>query len=125
PNAHTIPRHRQNRAGMGGFVSQTKAVVLGCGYVGQSLTRALREAGAEVVGTSRSTERFPDIEAAGATPLLVDVMDPATLRPLVELAPDVVFDLVRPQRIDEGRYTSWGTRNLATTFAGIPLEAFV
>ncbi|MEX2583896.1 MAG: NAD-dependent epimerase/dehydratase family protein [Gemmatimonadota bacterium] len=106
-------------------MTEKKALVLGCGYVGQALACALREHGVAVTGTTRTKDRFPDIEAAGATPALADVMDPATLRPLAEQRPDVVFDLVRPQRIDENRYTSWGTRNIATIFADCGLEALV
>jgi nucleoside-diphosphate-sugar epimerase len=106
-------------------VTGKMALVLGCGYVGQALSRALRDSGMEVTGTSRSEDRFEEIEAAGARPMLADVMDPSTLRPLVELAPDIVFDLVRPQRIDANRYTSWGTRNVASAFTSRPLEALV
>jgi nucleoside-diphosphate-sugar epimerase len=102
-----------------------RALVLGCGYVGLALTRALKQEGLEVTGTTRNPGRFPEIECAGAHPVYADVMDPATLRPLMELKPDVVFDLVRPQRIDENRYTSWGTSNIASTFGDLPLEALV
>lgn len=102
-----------------------KALILGCGYVGLALTRALRAHGTEVVATTRSRDRFGELEAAGATPTLADVMDPATLRPLAVLGPDVVFDLVRPQRIDEERYTSWGTRNIVSIFGHADVEALV
>ncbi len=102
-----------------------KALVLGCGYVGLALTRALRERDVDVVATTRSLDRAAELTAAGATVAIADVMDPATLRPLVGRAPDVVFDLVRPQRIDENRYTSWGTRNVESTFRGTDIEAFV
>jgi nucleoside-diphosphate-sugar epimerase len=104
---------------------QKHALVLGCGYVGLALTRNLRERGVQVTGTTRSPDRFPELESAGATPVLADVMDPSTLRPLLEIEPDVVFDLIRPQRIDQNRYTSWGTRNVASTFAGAPLDALI
>lgn len=101
------------------------ALILGCGYAGLVLARALRERGADVVGTTRNTDRFPEIEAAGATPAIADVMDPASLRPLAAIAPDLVVDLVRPQRIDRDRYTSWGTRNVVTTFAATRPEAMI
>jgi nucleoside-diphosphate-sugar epimerase len=106
-------------------LSEKRALVLGCGYVGLGLARALYDEGVEVVGTTRDADRVGDIEATGASAAIADVMDPATLRPLVELKPDVVFDLVRPQQIDNDRYTSWGTRNVAATFSGRPLDAFV
>jgi len=106
-------------------LSESHALVLGCGYVGLALTRCLRDAGIRVTATTRSRERFDELEAAGAIPALADVMDPATLRPLAASAPDVVFDLIRPQRIDEGRYTAWGTRNIASTFDTGSLEALI
>lgn len=102
-----------------------RALILGCGYVGQALARALRAENVTVVGTARGTQRFDEIRAAGAEPRIADVLDPSTLRPLAEFEPHVVFDLVRPQRIDRNRYTSWGTRNIATTFANTGLEALV
>jgi nucleoside-diphosphate-sugar epimerase len=101
------------------------ALILGCGYVGVVLARALRERGVNVVGTTRNPDRFPEIEASGATPALADVMDPAGLRPLAAASPDLVVDLVRPQRIDRDRYTSWGTRNVVTTFAAARPEAMI
>jgi nucleoside-diphosphate-sugar epimerase len=106
-------------------VSGNRALVLGCGYVGLALTRALRARDVEVAATTRERDRFEELERAGATPHFADVMDPATLRPLAGLAPDVVFDLVRPQKIGEDRYTSWGTANVAATFADAALEALV
>lgn len=106
-------------------MSEKRALILGCGYVGLTLARRLTEQGVEVLGTTRRTERFAEIEAAGARPALADAMDPASLRPLVEWQPHVVFDMVRPQRIGEDRYTIWGTQNIASGFEGQPLEALV
>lgn len=106
-------------------MSQKRALILGCGYVGQALARVLLREGVEVVGTTRTQERVVEIEGLGVTPLLVDVTAPATLQPLLETEPHVVFDLVRPQRIGRDRYTVWGTRNVAQTFADVPLEALV
>lgn len=106
-------------------MTERRALVLGCGYVGLALTRALRNLDVQVTATSRNPERFREIEAAGAEPALADVMEPSTLRPLAESAPDVIFDLVKPQQLDENRYTSWGTRNVASAFCGAPMEALV
>ena len=102
-----------------------RALVIGCGYVGLALVRALRARNAEVIGTSRSEARYPEIAAAGAIPATADVMDPSSLKPLAALAPDVVFDLVKPQAIGESRYTSWGTSNVTGAFGRLPLEALV
>jgi nucleoside-diphosphate-sugar epimerase len=106
-------------------VSETRALILGCGYVGLRLARTLAREGVAVAGTTRTPDRFAEIEAAGAHPMLAEVMEPATLPPLAEWEPDVIFDLVRPQRIDVDRYTVWGTRNLAAAFAEAPLQALV
>ena len=57
--------------------------------------------------------------------MIADVTSPATLIPLLEWEPHVVFDLVRPQRVGEDRFTTWGTSNVAETFGRIPLEALV
>jgi uncharacterized protein YbjT (DUF2867 family) len=43
-----------------------RVLIVGCGCLGQALTRALREQGHAVRGTTRSEERRDAIEAAGA-----------------------------------------------------------
>lgn len=106
-------------------MSEQRAVVLGCGYVGLALTRALRREGVRVRATTRSSARRAELEAAGAEPSVADVMEPATLRPLAEWAPHVVFDLVRPQALGGERLTVWGTRNVASVFAECTPEAVV
>ncbi len=106
-------------------MSEKRALILGCGYVGLAVARILVDEGMEVVGTTRSAERHRELSAVGATPATADVMDPATLRPLAAEEPDVVFDFVRPQRIGENRYTTWGTQNVLSAFASLPLEALV
>lgn len=106
-------------------MSDTTAVVIGCGYVGLELTRALRRNGVQVIATTRSPERVDAIEEAGAEAVIADVMDPVSLRPLAAFSPNVVFDLVRPQRLGENRFTCWGTGNVAAAFAGSGIEALV
>lgn len=106
-------------------MKEKRVAILGCGYVGMELARILRRAGAEVVGTTRNSARFSEIEETGARALLLDVMEPGSIGPLVEWEPHVVFDLIRPQQIGEDRYTTWGTRNIAQAFAGSALEALV
>ncbi len=106
-------------------MSDERALILGCGYVGLALARVLLQEGVEVMGTTRSADRHQELATAGIVPATADVMDPGTLRPLAEWGPDVVFDLVRPQRIDRNRYTSWGTHNVLGAFAPLPLQAIV
>jgi nucleoside-diphosphate-sugar epimerase len=102
-----------------------RALVLGCGYVGLRLVHALTRAGIETIGVSAREERLPDLAAAGATPMQADPLEPSTLRPLAEQRWDVVFDLIRPQQIAPGRYTSWGTRNICGLFTDNPPDALV
>ncbi|HET8656048.1 MAG TPA: NAD-dependent epimerase/dehydratase family protein [Longimicrobiaceae bacterium] len=106
-------------------MSEERAVVLGCGYVGLVLTRLLVREGVRVRATTRSSRRAPEIEATGAEVVLADVMRPETLRPLTEWAPRAVYDLVRPQSLGTDRYTVWGTRNVAAAFEECGLEALV
>jgi nucleoside-diphosphate-sugar epimerase len=106
-------------------VDEQRAVIMGCGYVGMFLARRLVRDGVSVRATTRTPERYPEIEATGAQPVFAEVMEPGTLRPLSDWEPHVVFDLVRPQAIGPDRYTVWGTMNIASAFAGHPLEALV
>ncbi|HEX2094889.1 MAG TPA: SDR family oxidoreductase [Longimicrobiaceae bacterium] len=106
-------------------MSGSRALVLGCGYVGLRLARALAGRGTSVVGTTRSAERMDEIAAAGARPAIADVLDPATLLPLAEWHPHVVFDLVRPQPTGEDSYTVEGTRNAVRAFAATLPDALV
>jgi nucleoside-diphosphate-sugar epimerase len=102
-----------------------RALVLGCGYMGLRLVRALLAEGVNVWGATPNAERHEQIRAAGAEPIPADTIEPATLRRLAELRPDVVFDLVRPQQLGPERYTTWGTRNVAQLFSQQKPEALV
>jgi nucleoside-diphosphate-sugar epimerase len=106
-------------------MSAPRALVLGCGYVGRRLARALAGRGMEVVGTTRNPARAAEVAAAGARPVLADVMRPETLSPLVAWRPSVVFDLVRPQVAGEDAYSVEGTRNVARAFADAAPGALV
>jgi 2-alkyl-3-oxoalkanoate reductase len=73
------------------------------GAVGRSLVPQLRQAGHEVLGTTRSAERADALRGAGAEPLVVDVLDTEALRRAVgEAQPEVVINqLTRlPERLD-------------------------
>ena len=106
-------------------MSEVDALILGCGYVGVHLARTLVGEGLKVAATSPRSENLGTIEATGARPIRADVLEPATLRPLPGLAAGVVFDLIRPQPLAADRYTTWGTRNIANLFSGVPLKALV
>jgi nucleoside-diphosphate-sugar epimerase len=102
-----------------------KALVLGCGYVGLRLVRALATDGVAVAATTVREDRIAEIEAAGARAYRADALEPASLRPLADFGPTVVFDLIRPQQLSPGRYTAWGTNNIAALLADLPLDAVV
>lgn len=106
-------------------MNETRALILGCGYVGGRLARALAAEGIAVLATTRTAARAAEVEATGAHHAVADVMEPASLAPLVEWRPNVVFDLVRPQEIGPDEYSSWGARNVAGAFSGQPLQAIV
>ncbi len=47
--------------------------LLGSGWLGLPLVRHLHQQGHDVAASTRQVRRFPEIEAAGATPFLVDI----------------------------------------------------
>src|SRR3954453_2566290 len=59
--------------------AMARVLIVGCGCRGQALARALRDAGHAVRGTSRSAERLPGIEAAGAEAVVADPDRPVTM----------------------------------------------
>ena len=61
------------------------------GAIGAPLVAALVRCGHEVTGTTRSNERARSLEAAGATPAVVDALDrEAVKRAVAEAEPDVI-----------------------------------
>ncbi len=105
------------------------------GAIGRRLVPLLIGAGHTVVGTTRSASKADALQAAGVTPVVVDVFDaPALLTALVGARADVVMhqltDLppgLDPAQMAEAgrrnaRLRSTGTQNLvtATLAAGVP-----
>ncbi|SFR37763.1 SDR family oxidoreductase [Halogeometricum limi] len=68
----------------------TRALVIGCGYVGLELGRQLLEDGHDVTGVRRSDDGLSAVEAAGLTPARADATDPDSLSSLPD-ADWVVF----------------------------------
>jgi 2-alkyl-3-oxoalkanoate reductase len=61
------------------------------GAIGRKLVPALVEAGHEVTGTSRSAERGEELARLGATPAVMDALDPvATAAAIAGAKPDVI-----------------------------------
>ncbi len=61
-------------------------LIFGCGYLGQRVARLWRDAGDTVYAVTRSPERAEQLVAAGLTPLVADVTQPASLTKLNDLA---------------------------------------
>jgi nucleoside-diphosphate-sugar epimerase len=70
-----------------------RVLIIGAsGAVGTHLTRQLTEQGQEVTGTCRSGSKEGQIRAAGAAPLVLDVMDAAETRSAVaQVRPDAII----------------------------------
>src|SRR4051794_15078268 len=64
--------------------AMARVLIVGCGCRGQALARALSDAGHAVRGTSRSAERLPGIEAAGAEAVVADPDRLVTMMPAIE-----------------------------------------
>jgi 2-alkyl-3-oxoalkanoate reductase len=76
------------------------------GVIGRPLVKQLREAGHDVVGTTRSRERAETIRKFGGEPVVVDARDTDDLRRVViEARPEVVINQLTnlPQRLDYKR----------------------
>ena len=108
------------------------------GAVGRSLVPQLVRAGHEVWGTTRSKERAAALEAAGATPVVVDVFDRDALSVAVKVArPEAVIhqltDLAKvasgpiPGSVLEAnaRLRKEGTRNLVVAAIACGARRFV
>lgn len=96
------------------------------GVIGRRLLPELVAAGHEVVGTTRSAERIPAIEATGAAGAVLDVFDPAATAAVVAAAtPDLILheltDLGAGDRATNARLRREGTANLvaAARAAGV------
>lgn len=70
-----------------------RILVIGAtGAVGRPLVRQLREAGHEVIGTSRSSSKFDRLRVLGAEPVALDSLDASAVRSvLADTRPDAVI----------------------------------
>jgi nucleoside-diphosphate-sugar epimerase len=102
------------------------------GVIGRPLVKQLREAGHDVVGTTRSPQRAERLRELGAKPTVLDVRDTDALRAAVmEAEPEVVINQLTalPDKIDYRKpaETFGATNELRGTvgpaLAGISAEA--
>ncbi len=111
----------------------TKVFVAGAtGLVGKRLVPLLVEAGYDVFAMTRSPGKAASLEAAGATPVVVDAFDaPGLMAALADIRPAIVIHQLTdlPDRLDpaempaalvrNARIRREGTRNLAAAAAGV------
>ena len=104
----------------------TKVFLAGAtGAIGKRLMPQLLDAGCEVFGTTRSGRKVAELEAAGVTPIVVDVFDALALsRAMTAVSPEIVINQLtdlpanlEPSGMAEGiirttRIRIEGTRNL-------------
>lgn len=77
------------------------ALVIGCGYTGTRLARALLKRNFRVVGVSRRAEQNPELKRAGIEPMTGDLSNADFLSTLEQLSPSVVAYFVPPQKDDD------------------------
>lgn len=75
----------------GSLASIARFLIVGCGCRGQSLARALIDAGHVVRATTRDPARLAAIEATGAEAVVADPFRLATVMPLLEGTSGVVW----------------------------------
>lgn len=61
------------------YLNDMSKLVFGCGYLGERVARRWRDAGEQVIVVTRSTERAAQFGRTGYTPIVADVMRPASL----------------------------------------------
>ncbi len=90
-HANTDTADRAARDGHGSKL--TRVLIIGAsGAVGTHLTRQLTDQGQEVTGTCRSASKEGRIRSAGATPLVLDVLDAAaTSSAMAHVRPDAII----------------------------------
>jgi nucleoside-diphosphate-sugar epimerase len=104
-----------------------RVLIIGCGYVGLALGRELARQGHHVFGVRRSNEGAEQLAAAGITPLVADVTQPATLAAL----PGPFDWVVNCVSSDKGGLEEYravylqGTRHLIEWLAAAPPKKFV
>jgi len=108
-----------------------KILVAGAtGAIGRRLVPLLVQAGHDVSGTTRSTERAEALKEAGARPVVVDVLDAEALREaVVAERPDVIIhqltDLAAEDFAANNRLRIEGTRNLVDAAKAAGVEKMI
>jgi nucleoside-diphosphate-sugar epimerase len=104
-----------------------RVLILGVGYLGLPLGKALAAQGHEVFGVQRSAEAQDALKAAGITPLVADITDPESLQCLLVLF-DWVVNCVSSSKGGADVYRKiflHGARHLIQWLAPTPPKKFV
>lgn len=120
------------------MAAQTVFLAGAGGAIGRRLIPQLVEAGHRVVGTTRSADKVAQLEELGATPVVVDVFDSATLAQVLRQAhPSVVMNQLTnlPKTFagplsdkilkDNARLREEGTRNLVDAAIAAGARRFI
>jgi nucleoside-diphosphate-sugar epimerase len=104
-----------------------RVLIIGCGYVGVALGAELARQGHQVFGVRHTAEDAEQLTAAGITPLVADVTQPATLAALPGPF-DWIVNTVSSSKGGVEDYQSvylQGTRHLIEWLAAAPPRKFV
>ena len=77
-------------------------VILGAGFTGLAIARHLRASGIAMAGTTRSRERFEELEAAGLEPFLLDGVPEEDLRARLTEATHLIHSIAPSREPVEG-----------------------
>jgi nucleoside-diphosphate-sugar epimerase len=114
-------------------VPPSRALILGCGFLGRALAASLRSVGTEVYGTCRRAAAVAELEAMGIRPLRFDADDAASVSSLDNLPvvkPLDVYCLLPPGAAadrdgDAARLRSQGMRALYRRLSDFPIRRAV
>lgn len=96
----------------------TRALVLGCGYLGERVARRWQAAGYEVSAVTRSAQRAESLRSAGLAPVIADLLQPATLARLP--SSDLVLYAVGYDRASRHSRRAVYVDGLRTALAALP-----
>lgn len=91
---------------------KTTTLIIGCGDIGMSLGRQLKEAGHRVLGARRNVQM---LEGSGIEALALDINDVDTLSALPDV--DILVYVVSADHFDEGAYQAAYPKGLASALA--------
>jgi nucleoside-diphosphate-sugar epimerase len=98
--------------------SKSHVAIIGCGYVGSELARRLVANGHDVLGTTRSPERLPELQQLGIAAEQLDVSDADRMKSLLAGRQAVYLTVAAGRRdADYERVYLTAARNLAAAAA--------